>query len=125
MHNETKERWWERVDHIGYFTGTHRNDHPVPAAEAGQLWLQDQQGDPGPADRRYELKEATLYSAFKRLEQAGCIRTYWGDETTGARRRYYSITEKGRETYASNRRDWEEAKELIDRLLDDDGEGTA
>ena len=76
-------------------------------------------------DRRYELKEATLYSAFKRLEQAGCIRTYWGDETTGARRRYYSITEKGRETYASNRRDWEEAKELIDRLLDDDGEGTA
>ena len=69
-------------------------------------------------DRRYELKEATLYSAFKRLEQAGCIRTYWGDETTGARRRYYSITEKGRETYASNRRDWEEAKELIDRLLD-------
>ena len=46
-------------------------------------------------------------------------------EPTGARRRYYSITEKGRETYASNRRDWEEAKELIDRLLDDDGEGTA
>ena len=76
-------------------------------------------------DRRYELKEATLYSAFKRLEQAGCIRTSWGDETTGARRRSYSITEKGRETYASNRRDWEEAKELIDRLLDDDGEGTA
>ena len=76
-------------------------------------------------DRRYELKEATLYSAFKRLEQADCIRTYWGDETTGARRRYYSITEKGRETYASNRRDWEEAKEPIDRLLDDDGEGTA
>ena len=93
-------------------------------------------------DRRYELKEATLYSAFKRLEQAGCIRTYWGDETTGARRRYYSITEKGRETYASNRRDWEEAKELdvgsyfskaykgeriptLEQALEDDGEGTA
>ncbi|HKM04638.1 MAG TPA: PadR family transcriptional regulator, partial [Lachnospiraceae bacterium] len=30
---------------------------------------------------RYELKEATLYSAFRRLEQSGCIRTYWGDET--------------------------------------------
>ena len=48
LHNETKERWWERVDHIGYFTGPYRNDHPVPATEAGQLWLQDQQGDPGP-----------------------------------------------------------------------------
>ena len=26
---------------------------------------------------RYELKEATLYSAFRRLEQAGCIESYW------------------------------------------------
>ena len=25
-------------------------------------------------DNRYELKEATLYSAFRRLEQAGCYR---------------------------------------------------
>ena len=29
---------------------------------------------------RYELKEATLYTAFRRLEQAGCILSYWGDE---------------------------------------------
>ncbi len=28
-------------------------------------------------DNKYELKEATLYSAFRRLEQAGYIRTYW------------------------------------------------
>lgn len=35
-------------------------------------------------DNRYELKEATLYSAFRRLEQSGYIRTYWGDETVGA-----------------------------------------
>ena len=68
-------------------------------------------------DNRYELKEATLYSAFKRLEQAGCIRTYWGDETSGARRRYYSITERGRALYEANMRDWAEAKELIDKLL--------
>ena len=46
-------------------------------------------------DGRYELKEATLYTAFRRLEEAGCIRSYWGDEATGARRRYYAITEAG------------------------------
>ena len=40
----------------------------------------------------YELKEATLYSAFRRLENAEMIESYWGDETTGARRRYYRIT---------------------------------
>lgn len=34
-------------------------------------------------DNRYELKEATLYSAFRRLEQAGYIRTYWGTRQWG------------------------------------------
>lgn len=66
---------------------------------------------------RYELKEATLYTAFRRLEQAGYILSYWGDETTGARRRYYSITAEGREHYRSCVCDWSEAKELIDRLI--------
>lgn len=68
-------------------------------------------------EHKYELKEATLYSAFRRLEQAGLIRTYWGDENTGARRRYYSITDSGREAYLIYRQSWDEAKEMIDRLL--------
>lgn len=69
-------------------------------------------------NNRYELKEATLYSAFRRLEQTGYIRTYWGDEAVGARRRYYAITEEGRKAYASYKRDWEEAKDTIERLLE-------
>lgn len=68
-------------------------------------------------DNCYELKEATLYSAFRRLEQAGCVRTYWGDENTGARRRYYAITEIGRKTYREYKAEWELAKEMIDKLL--------
>ena len=68
-------------------------------------------------ERQYELKEATLYTAFRRLEEAGCIRSYWGDETTGARRKYYSITELGRATYIQRKQEWNAAKELIDKLL--------
>jgi DNA-binding PadR family transcriptional regulator len=67
---------------------------------------------------RYELKEATLYSAFRRLEEAGHILSYWGDETTGARRRYYKITEAGRETYMQLMRDWKSAKSMIDSLIE-------
>jgi len=66
---------------------------------------------------QYELKEATLYSAFRRLEQAGFISTYWGDENVGARRRYYSITDSGREAYKVNKNEWEISKEMIDKLL--------
>lgn len=70
-------------------------------------------------DGQYELKEATLYSAFRRLEQAQLITSYWGDETTGARRRYYIITDLGRETYKRYKKEWEEAKLLIDKLICD------
>lgn len=65
----------------------------------------------------YELKEATLYSAFRRLEQAGYITSYWGDETTGARRRYYTINPEGRIHYQQNKEEWLRAKELIDQLI--------
>lgn len=65
----------------------------------------------------YELKEATLYSAFRRLEEAGAIISYWGNENVGARRRYYAITEKGREVYQEYKKDWANAKDIIDKLL--------
>ena len=65
---------------------------------------------------QFELKEATLYTTFRRLEAAGCIQSYWGDETSGARRRYYTITPAGRALYEENMRDWENLRGLIDPL---------
>ena len=69
-------------------------------------------------ENQYELKEATLYSAFKRLEELSFIQSYWGDESTGARRRYYSITQTGQDAYVSLLEDWKNAKKLIDRLVE-------
>lgn len=72
---------------------------------------------------QYELKEATLYAAFRRLEAAGAIASYWGDETTGARRRYYAITTRGRAVLARLRAEWETARTLIDALIaEEDGQ---
>ena len=68
-------------------------------------------------DGRFELKEATLYTAFKRLEEAGYIRSYWGDEATGARRRYYAITPDGRTAYDRLMQEWQEASSMIEKLI--------
>ena len=66
-----------------------------------------------------EMKEATLYTAFRRLEGAGYIRSYWGDEMSGARRRYYALTSQGREKLLQDCEAWQETKRLIDRLLEE------
>ena len=64
-----------------------------------------------------ELKEATLYTAFRRLEAAGCIRSYWGDEQSGARRRYYSLTDVGLEKLLKDCETWRETRQVLDQLL--------
>ena len=64
-----------------------------------------------------EMKEATLYTAFRRLETAGYIRSYWGDEISGARRRYYAITQAGMDKLRADQSAWMETKAQIDLLL--------
>lgn len=67
---------------------------------------------------QYELKEATLYTVFRRLERDGYISSYWGDETQGGRRKYYRLTESGLRRYEQYRREWHFAKGVLDKLIE-------
>ncbi|MDR2485038.1 MAG: PadR family transcriptional regulator [Treponema sp.] len=69
---------------------------------------------------QHEIKEPTLYSSFKRLEAAGCVASYWGDETQGARRKYYRITDAGRRLFEKNVEGWNFTKRIMDTLLGTD-----
>ena len=64
-----------------------------------------------------ELKEATLYTTFRRQENSGMIESYWGNENAGARRRYYHLTEKGRELFYENQADWRKYRSIISELF--------
>ena len=66
----------------------------------------------------FVLKEATLYTAFRRLEDSGYITSYWGDEAVGARRKYYKITEIGREAYRQAREEWDASVRILNALLE-------
>jgi DNA-binding PadR family transcriptional regulator len=72
-------------------------------------------------NQEYEIKEATLYSAFRRLEDAGYISSYWGNEGSGARRRYYTVTTAGRENYRQRTAEWKKSRDMIDMLIRLDG----
>jgi len=64
-----------------------------------------------------QLKEATLYTTFRRLEGAGVIESYWGNENAGARRRYYHLTDEGRRLYEENVMDWRRYCAMISALF--------
>lgn len=65
------------------------------------------------------LSEATLYTAFRRLEKEGWITSFWGDENSGARRRYYHITEAGEKEYQKRLKEWRHTYRLLERLMED------
>ncbi|HIV00446.1 MAG TPA: PadR family transcriptional regulator [Candidatus Stercoripulliclostridium merdipullorum] len=60
-----------------------------------------------------DIKDATIYTAFKRMEAEGLLTTYWGDGIGGARRKYYRITQKGQQYYDEKLAQWK----LIDKIL--------
>ena len=71
----------------------------------------------------YEINktiEATLYTAFRRLEDSGLIVSYWGDEAVGARRKYYKITQQGREAYRQARAEWADTVRILHALLEEE-----
>lgn len=70
---------------------------------------------------QYELKEPSLYTSLKRLESHGHIKSYWGDESHGGRRKYYTVTSSGHEVYLHNLLAWKNAKKLIDQLIESEG----
>jgi PadR family transcriptional regulator, regulatory protein PadR len=69
------------------------------------------------SNHEYELKEATMYSSLKRLEQDGHIISYWGDETQGGRRKYYRISTSGKQQYKDNKQNWHYAQKILETLL--------
>ncbi|CAM4507846.1 DNA-binding PadR family transcriptional regulator [Paenibacillus endophyticus] len=68
---------------------------------------------------QFELKEGTLYLSLKRLEKNQWITSYWSDEQgPGGRRKYYSVTPLGEETFTEKRSEWRFIKGIIDSFLE-------
>ena len=54
-----------------------------------------------------ELSESTLYTILKRLESAQML-TVYSSEHSGRLRKYYHITDRGRERIEEFKREWRE-----------------
>lgn len=67
----------------------------------------------------YEMKQSSIYSVLKRLEKQGYISSYDGTESNGAKRRYYTLTDAGRQLLSAEEKEWEYTRTLLDNLVSD------
>ncbi len=66
---------------------------------------------------QYQIKETTLYSAMRRLEQAGLLESFKGDESQGRPRIYYRVTEAGAAHYKKRCAEWLATVEVVGRFI--------
>ena len=66
----------------------------------------------------FELKDGTMYISLKRLESKGLIKSYWGNEQgVGSRRKYYHITEEGKEALDIKIKEWNFVQNIMNKFL--------
>lgn len=65
----------------------------------------------------FEILEATLYLSLKRLEKQDAITSYWGDESNGGRRKYYKITDQGKDVLINSIHDWKETVQIVEKFI--------
>ncbi|MBE5731219.1 MAG: hypothetical protein E7350_04655 [Clostridiales bacterium] len=72
------------------------------------------------SEGQYIIKQPTLYSCLKRLEVQGFVKSYWGSKSIGGRKKYFTLTDMGRELFVKNKNDWDYSRDIINKLISDD-----
>lgn len=65
----------------------------------------------------FELKEGTLYPMLHGLENEKAIESYWFDADNGKRRKYYRITEAGKNLLGNKKSEWEVYSKAINSVI--------
>lgn len=66
----------------------------------------------------FEMKEGLLYPTLHRLAQQGYLASEWRQAAGARRRKYYAITEKGRQALRDQRTEWRTFISNLMQLLD-------
>lgn len=70
--------------------------------------------------RHIDIADGTVYPILRKLKNDGLLTTYLQEESGGPPRKYYSLTELGREAYQKDRVEYLEFARTVEALLEDD-----
>lgn len=65
-----------------------------------------------------DIKEGTLYPILHTFEAQKDIKSYWLESDKGRKRKYYSITDKGKKTLTELTGQWDLLEEAMHRILE-------
>ena len=75
--------------------------------------------------RRIDIADGTVYPILRKLKAGGLLATYLQEESGGPPRKYYKLTELGRETYQNDRAEYLNFAQSVRTLLEDENNDKA
>ncbi len=66
-----------------------------------------------------QMGEGTIYPLMRRLQDEGLVATYLVESPSGPPRKYYRLTETGRQSFANQKADWTAFSSAVNAILGD------
>lgn len=67
--------------------------------------------------RTIDIADGTVYPILRKLKKEGLAKTYLSEESGGPPRKYYSITQTGKDEFEADSKEWLEFAETVNKLL--------
>lgn len=67
--------------------------------------------------RTIDIADGTVYPILRKLKKEGLVKTYLSEESGGPPRKYYSITQTGKDEFEADSKEWLEFAETVNKLL--------
>ena len=69
-----------------------------------------------------DIADGTVYPLLRKMKADGLVTTYLQEESGGPPRKYYKLTNLGRETYRSDRAEYFKFSQSVKTLLEDESD---
>jgi PadR family transcriptional regulator, regulatory protein PadR len=67
--------------------------------------------------KTFEVKPGSLFPALHRMEEAGWLKSYWGESENNRRAKFYTLTKAGRRQLETETADWQRISMAIGSAL--------
>ena len=72
--------------------------------------------------KQIDISEGTIYPLLKRLRAEGYFEVYLKESTSGPARKYYKLTQKGKDMQAHLEAEWQEFTKSVSTFIGGDGQ---
>lgn len=66
---------------------------------------------------KIQIADGTVYPLLRKLASSGEVSTYLQESTSGPPRKYYSLTDKGRERLDNDMKEWKEFTAMVSGII--------